>query len=148
MSAPGLDGDDALARAALEALESSDAAALARALDAGWSPGAELAPQEPALGLASGKPECVELLLGAGADPDARCGRLRQTPLMRAAAAGCSRSVNLLLAAGARPELDDLFGRDAAWSARKANRHQLARALDEIAEAAREARSAVSLGEP
>lgn len=120
------------------ALNDSGVAKLAGAIKNGWDPNSAIAPGEPALGMAAGNPACLELLLAAGANPDVRCGRLGQTPLMRAAEAGCARSVNLLLGAGARADLDDLFGRDAAWSARKANRHQLARTLDDIAEALRE----------
>lgn len=126
-------------------LDDTDMAQIKHALSQGWNPNRELAPGEPALGLAAGQPLCMALLLAAGADPDVLCGRLRQTPLMRAAEMGCASSVNLLLGAGARADLDDIFGRDAAWSARKANRHQLAQTLEDIAQALRKDPSEISL---
>lgn len=63
-----------------------------------------------ALEKAAGKPEALEALLAAGADPNCSC-RDGSSPLAKAAEAGCERSCEILLKHGADPNRPDRFGR-------------------------------------
>lgn len=70
-------------------------------------------------------------LLDAGADPNLGSHRGRETPRMRAAKAGNTELVQVLLAGGAEPRLRDAGGRDAETLARDAGQEPVAALLAE-----------------
>ena len=62
--------------------------------------------------------DVVDMLLGAGASPDAK-GERGVTPLIYAVKAGNAEVIRRLLASGADPSLKDWGGHDALWHARQ-----------------------------
>jgi ankyrin repeat protein len=77
----------------------------------------------------------VRLLLDHGADPDGAGGNAnRFTPLMQAATSGNPRSVDMLLRAGARPELRDPAGNTAASLAEQFGYPEIAEMLRQAAQ--------------
>lgn len=72
--------------------------------------------------------ECVQAILDAGADPDAR-QQVGYTPLMGAASAGRDDLADLLLARGADPSLQSEDGKTAASVAAEHGHASLARRL-------------------
>ena len=65
------------------------------------------------------RPQLVNILLGAGAVPDARAAKTDWTPLMIAASAGSEACVRILLAAGADPKITARSGFTALMAAAK-----------------------------
>ncbi|MDC0716262.1 ankyrin repeat domain-containing protein [Nannocystis bainbridge] len=73
----------------------------------------------------------LDSLLAAGADPNVAC--YGETPLMKAAAFGSMTLVKRLLAAGARPDIVDDKGKNAAAYARSKRRKEVAEFLGGLA---------------
>lgn len=77
----------------------------------------------------NGSPEIVRLLLARRADPNKRCGKLKDTPLMFAARNQNRAIATLLLDAGADPTLTNAHGETALTLATRHGDRELAELL-------------------
>ena len=114
----------------LASIEAGDAKGLAHLL----SDGGQLAKYKgpdgstPLHAAARGEPECIALLLAAGAPVNSR-NEAGLTPLMRAAEYGSAEAVSSLLGADADPTIEDKEGHAALWHAKAGGHEPIVAAL-------------------